>query len=48
VRFDGNDYSVQPSVIGRRIEVIADLARTLAPVLPHLLGRPDSQAHSHC
>ncbi|BBZ31205.1 transposase (plasmid) [Mycolicibacterium madagascariense] len=25
VRLDGNDYSVHPSVIGRRIEVIADL-----------------------
>jgi hypothetical protein len=24
---DGNDYSVHPSVIGRRVEVIADLAR---------------------
>ena len=27
VRFDGNDYSVHPSVIGRRIEVVADLSR---------------------
>ena len=27
VRLDGNDYSVHPSVIGRRIEVIADLQR---------------------
>jgi transposase len=27
VRLDGNDYSVHPSVIGRRIEVVADLAR---------------------
>ena len=27
VRVDGNDYSVNPSVIGRRIEVHADLAR---------------------
>jgi len=27
VRLDGNDYSVHPAVIGRRIEVIADLAR---------------------
>jgi hypothetical protein len=24
---DGNDYSVHPGVIGRRVEVIADLAR---------------------
>ena len=30
VRLDGNDYSVHPSVIGRRIEVIADLARVRA------------------
>ncbi len=27
VRLDGNDYSVHPALIGRRIEVIADLAR---------------------
>jgi transposase len=27
VRLDGNDYSVHPSVIGRRVEVIADLTR---------------------
>jgi len=27
IRLDGNDYSVHPSVIGRRIEVIADLTR---------------------
>ena len=27
IRLDGNDYSVHPSVIGRRVEVIADLAR---------------------
>ncbi|WP_129670259.1 IS21 family transposase [Phytoactinopolyspora endophytica] len=26
IRLDGNDYSVHPSVIGRRVEVIADLA----------------------
>ena len=30
VRLDGNDYSVHPSVIGRRIEVIADLHRVRA------------------
>jgi len=30
VRLDGNDYSVHPAVIGRRIEVIADLARVRA------------------
>ncbi len=30
VRLDGNDYSVHPSAIGRRIEVIADLARVRA------------------
>jgi transposase len=27
IRLDGNDYSVHPAVIGRRVEVIADLAR---------------------
>jgi transposase len=27
IRLDGNDYSVHPSVIGRRVEVIADLAQ---------------------
>ena len=27
IRLDGNDYSVHPTVIGRRIEVLADLAR---------------------
>ncbi len=27
LRLDGNDYSVDPAVIGRRIEVTADLAR---------------------
>jgi transposase len=30
VRLDSNDYSVHPSVIGRRIEVIADLQRVRA------------------
>jgi hypothetical protein len=30
IRFDSNDYSVHPAVIGRRIEVIADLARVRA------------------
>jgi transposase len=27
VRLDSNDYSVHPAVIGRRIEITADLAR---------------------
>ena len=27
VRLDGNDYSVHPAVIGRRVEVVADLTR---------------------
>ena len=30
VRLDGNDYSVHPAVVGRRIEVIADLHRVQA------------------
>lgn len=40
IRLDGNDYSVHPSVIGRRIEVVADLNRVRAicdgkPVADH-------------
>jgi transposase len=27
IRLDGNDYSVHPAVIGRRVQVVADLAR---------------------
>jgi transposase len=30
IRLDSNDYSVHPGVIGRRIEVVADLARVKA------------------
>jgi Mu transposase-like protein len=30
IRLDSNDYSVHPAVIGRRIEVIADLERVRA------------------
>ncbi|MGH3603312.1 MAG: IS21 family transposase [Pseudonocardiaceae bacterium] len=30
IRLDGNDYSVHPAVIGRRIEVVADLHRVRA------------------
>jgi transposase len=30
VRLDGNDYSVHPAVIGRRVEVVADLDRVRA------------------
>ena len=30
VRFDSNDYSIHPAVIGRRIEVVADLQRLQA------------------
>jgi transposase len=30
IRLDSNDYSVHPSVIGRRIEIIADLDRVRA------------------
>jgi transposase len=30
VRLDGNDYSINPAVIGRRIEVRADLQRVIA------------------
>lgn len=27
IRLDANDYSVHPAVIGRRVEIVADLAR---------------------
>ena len=27
IRLDGNDYSVHPAVIGRRVELVADLSR---------------------
>jgi transposase len=30
VRVDGNDYSIHPAVIGRRIEVVVDLGRVVA------------------
>jgi transposase len=30
VRLDGNDYSIHPGVIGRRVEVVADLQRVQA------------------
>ena len=30
VRLDGNDYSIHPSVIGRRIDVVADLTTVTA------------------
>jgi transposase len=30
VRLDGNDYSVHPGAIGRRVQVVADLARVTA------------------
>jgi transposase len=35
IRLDGNDYSVHPAVIGRRIEIVADLTR----VWVHCEGR---------
>jgi transposase len=38
VRLDSNDYSVHPSVIGRRIEVIADLERVRAFCDGHLVA----------
>jgi transposase len=30
IRLDSNDYSVHPSVVGRRVEVLADLTRIQA------------------
>lgn len=41
IRLDSNDYSVHPAVIGRRIEVIADLARVRG-VLRRASGRRPS------
>jgi transposase len=38
VRLDSNDYSVHPGVIGRRIEVIADLERVRAFCDGHLVA----------
>jgi hypothetical protein len=38
VRLDGNDYSVHPAVIGRRIEVLADLHRVRALCDGRLVG----------
>ena len=40
VRLDGNDYSVHPSVIGRRVSVTADLSRVVgvSPVLGSLIA----------
>jgi hypothetical protein len=40
VRLDSNDYSVHPAVIGRRVEIVADLHRVRAlcegrPVADH-------------
>ena len=32
VRLDSNDYSVHPGVIGRRVELIADLHRSVSCV----------------
>ena len=43
VRLDSNDYSIHPSVIGRRIEVHADLTRVWATCdgkLVHVVGIP--------
>src|SRR5579872_1434937 len=38
VRLDANDYSVHPAVIGRRIEVTADLGRVRAFCDGHLVA----------
>ncbi len=43
VRLDGNDYSVHPAVVGRRVEVLADLER----VRVHCDGRIVA-AHERC
>jgi transposase len=41
VRLDSNDYSVHPAVIGRRIEVTADLARVRVSCDGHLVADHD-------
>jgi hypothetical protein len=38
VRLDSNDYSVHPEVIGRRIEVAADLGRVRVSCQGHLVA----------
>jgi transposase len=38
VRLDSNDYSIHPAVIGRRIEVVADLGRVRAFCDGHLVA----------
>src|SRR5206468_5922181 len=43
VRLDGNDYSVHPSVVGRRVEVSADLAT----VTVHCASRVVAE-HARC
>lgn len=39
VWLDTNDYSVHPAVVGRRIEVVADLARVRVWCAGRLVGR---------
>jgi transposase len=41
IRLDGNDYSVHPAVIGRRIEITADLARVRVHCDGHLVADHD-------
>ncbi len=41
VRVDANDYSVHPSVIGRRVEVVADLARVVVTCHGQHVARHD-------
>ena len=40
IRLDGNDYSVHPAVIGRRVEVVADLAPGAGALRRPAGGRP--------
>ena len=47
VRLDSNDYSVHPSVIGRRIEITADLARVRVSCDGHLVADHDRAWAKH-
>ena len=43
VRLDSNDYSVHPGVIGRRVEILADLEQVTVTCQGHLVAR-----HERC
>lgn len=47
VRVDGNDYSIHPSVIGRRIEVVADLVTVTATCDQQVVASHDRSWAKH-